>query len=83
MNTNLERCPQHAWHLEQEENNQSLEIDNGNEAEEIAIRGWNESQESEMKTRVLKGLTLQIKVNNLKRQGKEIPTEYLIELLKI
>ncbi len=83
MNTNLERCPQHAWHLEQEEHNQTLEIDNGNEAEEIAIRGWNESEESEMKTRVLKGLTLQIKVNNLKRQGKEIPTEYLIELSKI
>ena len=36
-----------------------------------------------MKTKVLKGLYLQIKVNNLKREGKEIPEKYLIELSKI
>ena len=60
-----------------------LEIDNGNEAEEIAINGWESEPDSEMKTKVLKGLYLQIKVNNLKREGKEIPEEYLIELSKI
>lgn len=60
-----------------------MEIDNGNEAEEICLRGWVNSEESEMKTKVVKGLELQIKINNLKREGKEIPSEYLIELSKI
>jgi hypothetical protein len=60
-----------------------MEIDNGNEAEEICLRGWINSEESEMKTKVIKGLELQIKINNLKREGKEIPEEYLIELSKI
>ena len=58
-------------------------MDNGNEAEEIAIRGWEAEQDSEMKTKVLKGLYLQLKVNNLKREGESIPEEYLIELSKI
>ena len=58
-------------------------MDNGNEAEEIAIRGWEAEQDSEMKTKVLKGLYLQLKVNNLKKEGKQIPEEYLIELSKI
>lgn len=60
-----------------------MEIDNGNEAEEICLRGWLNSEDSEMKTKVIKGLELQIKINNLKREGKEIPENYLIELSKI
>jgi len=36
-----------------------------------------------MKEKVLKGLYLQLKVNNFKKEGKEIPEEYLIELSKI
>lgn len=60
-----------------------MEIDNGNEAEEICLRGWVNSEESEMKTKVVKGLELQIKINNLKREGKDIPEEYLIELSQI
>lgn len=60
-----------------------MEIDNGNEAEEICLRGWVNSEESEMKKKVVKGLELQIKINNLKREGKDIPEEYLIELSKI
>lgn len=60
-----------------------MEIDNGNEAEEICLRGWLNSEDSEMKTKVIKGLELQIKINNLKRKGLEIPENYLIELSKI
>jgi hypothetical protein len=60
-----------------------MEIDNENESEEISINKWESEPDSEMKTKVLKGLYLQIKVNNLKREGKEIPSNYLIELSKI
>jgi hypothetical protein len=60
-----------------------MEIDNENEAEEICLTGWQNSEDSELKTKVIKGLELQIKINNLKREGKEIPEEYLIELSKI
>jgi hypothetical protein len=60
-----------------------MKIENENEAEDICIRQWESEPDSEMKTKVLKGLYLQIKVNNLKREGKEIPEEYLIELSKI
>ncbi len=58
-------------------------IDNEDEPELIAIRGWESEPDSELKTKVLKGLFLQIKVNKLKRKGLEIPEEYLIELSKI
>jgi len=49
-----------------------LEIDNLNEAEYIAIRGWEAEPDSEMKKRVLEGLYLQVEINTL---GKENLTE--------
>ena len=58
-------------------------IDNGDEDVLLSINGWNASEDSEFKTKVLKGLNLQLIVNDLKRKGLEIPEEYLIELSKI
>jgi len=68
---------------ENTENQKELIIDNGNEAEEICLNGWLNSEDCELKTKVVKGLELQIKINNLKKEGLEIPSEYLIELSKI
>jgi hypothetical protein len=56
-----------------------MEIDNGNEAEEICIRQWESEPDSELKRITLQGLYLQCKINNLVKN--EITVDVLLELL--
>jgi len=50
MNTNLERCPQHAWHLEQDIQDENHRI----EALWIALRGWWNHQRTELRLTQIK-----------------------------
>jgi hypothetical protein len=81
MNTNLERCPQHAWHLEQEIQDEKLDTKILNDIEFwitkenhrvealwIALRGWWNNERTQQRIHQIKQILSEL---NYEKYGHE------------